>query len=161
MVCRISNQSKFAAIEEMLQKCTVFSSLPSLTLFKEQVFQREKLESTGIGQSIAIAHGKVTALAQSVVALGISLEGIEFEAQDGRPVHFLFVIASSPSRRLEYIKTISNILRTMREEIVQHELLLWHKNLLGLNELSPLTKLFLQTLCQQSFANLAVGVMPQ
>jgi len=52
--------------------------------------QREKLGSTGIGDGVAIPHGKVSDLNELVVAFGRSKKGIAFDAIDGKPVHLFF-----------------------------------------------------------------------
>jgi PTS system nitrogen regulatory IIA component len=54
------------------------------------LLDREKLGSTGIGDGIAIPHGKLAMLDRLVVSFGRSPEGIDFNAMDGRPVHLFF-----------------------------------------------------------------------
>ena len=54
------------------------------------LLERERLGSTGIGDGIAIPHGKLPGLDEMVVSFGRSREGIEFEAMDGKPVHLFF-----------------------------------------------------------------------
>ena len=54
------------------------------------LLERERLGSTGIGDGIAIPHGKLPGLDEMVVSFGRSREGIAFEAMDGKPVHLFF-----------------------------------------------------------------------
>ena len=63
---------KFAAFGEMVRNCSVFDAVSDKHAFLESVIKREKLQSTGIGHSIAIAHGKVAHLDRTHIALGIS-----------------------------------------------------------------------------------------
>jgi PTS system nitrogen regulatory IIA component len=56
------------------------------------LLERERLGSTGIGDGIAIPHGKLPGLEEMVVSFGRSREGIAFEAMDGKPVHLFFLL---------------------------------------------------------------------
>ena len=123
VMCHVSTKTKQEAILETVENCPIFSSLPDKDKFIKAVLRREEIETTGIGHGIAVAHGKVKNLSHILVGLGISETGIDYEAKEGQPDQFHFVIASTPSRQLEYIKTISNILRTLRDEDVRKELL--------------------------------------
>ncbi len=123
LICHVHSIDKVPAINEVIDKCSVFSTLEDIDKFKNAVIQREAIETTGIGHGIAIAHGKVHDLTEVKVGLGLSECGIEYYAKDGKPVHFLFVIASSPTKQFEYIRTLSTLLRTVRSPKVREELL--------------------------------------
>jgi PTS system nitrogen regulatory IIA component len=123
VICHISSTEKSDAINEVIDTCSVFQTLPDIQKFKHAVIRREEIETTGIGHGIAIAHGKVRNLQHIHVGLGLSECGVVFNAKDGKPVHFLFVIASSPTRQFEYIRTLSVLLRTVRDPEVREELL--------------------------------------
>ncbi|MDD3997635.1 MAG: PTS sugar transporter subunit IIA [Sphaerochaetaceae bacterium] len=152
VMCRLTATTKREAIIETIDSCPVFSIMPDIQKFKRAVLRREEIETTGIGHGIAVAHGKVRNLSYTLVGLGISDSGIEYNAKDGNPVHFLFVIASSPSRQLEYIKTISNILRTLRNEEVRQELQKLKRNCSWSDVHSPECQSLLQMLITQHFA---------
>ena len=114
LICHVDSLQKEPAIIEVIDKCTVFSTLKDIGAFKDAVIERERIETTGIGHGIGIAHGKVENLEVVQVGLGLSECGIEYAAKDGKPVHFLFVIASSPTKQFEYLRTLSTLLRTLR-----------------------------------------------
>ncbi len=123
LICHVDSIYKEEAILEVIDKCTVFSRLENIPAFKHAVIERERIETTGIGHGIGIAHGKVEHLDSVHVGLGLSECGIEYAAKDDKPVHFLFVIASSPTNQFEYLKTLSTLLRTVRAAEVRQELL--------------------------------------
>jgi PTS system nitrogen regulatory IIA component len=58
--------------------------------------RRENLGSTGVGRGIAIPHGRSLMVSRLRLAFGRHLEGIEFQAIDGRPVFSLFLIVAPP-----------------------------------------------------------------
>ncbi|MPM84489.1 PTS system fructose-specific EIIABC component [bioreactor metagenome] len=123
VICQLQSKEKTQAILEVIDSCSVFSSLPDLERFKRGVLRRERLQSTGIGHGVAIAHGKILGLNEVHIALGISREGLEYGSSDGMPVHLLFVIASSPSIQMEYLGALSSILRSVRTEEMRTHLL--------------------------------------
>ncbi|MGE4583474.1 MAG: PTS sugar transporter subunit IIA [Sphaerochaeta sp.] len=122
VICQIQATDKTKAILEVIDSCTVFASLPDLDRFKRGVLRRERMQSTGIGHGVAIAHGKILGINEVHIALGISREGIDYGSADGMPVHLLFVIASSPSIQMEYLGALSAILRSVRTEQMRSHL---------------------------------------
>jgi len=58
------------------------------------LLERERLGSTGIGDGIAIPHGKLKDLDQLTLSFGRSTRGVDFESMDGRPVHLFFLLVA-------------------------------------------------------------------
>ncbi|RTZ90090.1 MAG: PTS sugar transporter subunit IIA [Deltaproteobacteria bacterium] len=88
------------------------------------LIEREKLGSTGIGEGVAIPHGKLHELEQLVCCFGRSREGIDFEAIDGKPVHLVFLLLApenSAGTHLKALAKISKILKdpAFREQLIQ------------------------------------------
>jgi len=152
VICHVEARTKIGAIQEVIEKCSIFTSLSDVERFKKSVINREEKETTGIGHGIAIAHGKVRNLAHVKVALGLSECGIDYEAKDGLPVHFLFVIASSPTRQFEYIRTLSALLRTVRSPEVRSELLRLDDNYECIDPLSSQSDSLMRMLADQHFS---------
>lgn len=123
VICHIESNEKERAIDEVIDKCAIFSDLPNRQEFRNLVRQREIIGTTGIGHGIAIAHGKLRKLSRIRIAMGISEDGIHYDSCDGEPVHLLFVIASSPTRQFEYIKSLSTLLKKVSRDDVRDELL--------------------------------------
>ena len=73
--------------------------------------QREALQSTGIGNGIAIPHGRVEGLKTPIAALGLSAGGIDFDSLDGEPTHlFLTVLVPANAQGL-HLKILARISR--------------------------------------------------
>ncbi len=117
------NTEKYQAIHELIRRAPVFSEIKDLNRFEEAVFEREKALSTGIGRNVAVAHAKVPDIDRVLVALGISVKGINYNSLDGRPVHFLFLIANHPDRQEEYLKVLASIMRFIRDNSFRNFLL--------------------------------------
>ena len=73
------------------------------------LFEREKLGSTGIGEGIAIPHGKITGLDQLILSFGRSAVGIDFDAMDGKPVHLFFLLIAPENSAGQHLKTLAKI----------------------------------------------------
>ena len=119
----LQSTEKFGAIHELLSSAPVMKEIDDLEYLEHAVVHREKIQSTGLGNGIAVAHGKCMAVGNVVIALGISRKGIEFDAADGRPVHFLFVVANPPGMQLEYLLALSVLVRVIRDDNFRDELL--------------------------------------
>jgi len=78
--------------------------------------RRETLGSTGIGQNIAIPHCRALAVNRLRVAFGRKLEGIEFNAIDGKPVHYFFLIVAPPLEvSNQYLPVLGKIAQFAKE----------------------------------------------
>jgi len=89
----------------------------------ERVLERESLMSTGIGDQVAVPHARLSEVQKSSVVIGISEEGIDFNAYDGKPAHLIFLILtplSDPDAQIQLLCEISTIFqqRDIREEIL-------------------------------------------
>jgi PTS system nitrogen regulatory IIA component len=79
------------------------------------LLERERLGSTGIGDGIAIPHGKIAGLDEMVVAFGRSLQGVDFEAMDGKPVHLFFLLLAPENSAGQHLKALAKISRMLRD----------------------------------------------
>jgi PTS system nitrogen regulatory IIA component len=87
------------------------------------LLERERLGSTGIGDGIAIPHGKVPGLDEMVVSFGRSREGIEFEAMDGKPVHLFFLLMAPENSAGQHLKALAKISRMLKDPNFRKNLL--------------------------------------
>ncbi len=121
-VCHLDATEKFAAIDNVIDNCKIFDELKdNKERFRRAVHRREIIETTGIGHGVAIAHGKLPCIDKVRVGLGVSEEGIDYNSKDGKPVHLLFVISSSPFTQINYLKTLAKILKSVHDEELRNE----------------------------------------
>ncbi|MFP4363725.1 MAG: PTS sugar transporter subunit IIA [Spirochaetia bacterium] len=122
IILRLENSDKNEAIKEIIQKATVFKGIQDINCLINAVFTRERVQNTGFGHGVAVAHGKFCGVPGIHIALGISEEGINYGSCDGKPVHFLFVIASSPDKQNEYLYILSRIARHLKNDTFRNTL---------------------------------------
>jgi len=92
----------------------------------EVLQQREKLGSTGIGDGLAIPHGKITSLDEIVVAFGRSKKGVDFDSLDGKPVHIFFLLLAPENSVGQHLKALARISKMLkianfRQKLIQTE----------------------------------------
>ena len=151
VLCCVKSLDKFEAIEEVIQLCPVFSDISDIPAFTRAVLRRERIETTGIGRGVAIAHGKMPSIEKVHVGLGISEQGIDFQSPDGKPVHLLFVIGSSPFSQVDYLRALAAIMRFIKDVDVRKELMK-HLNLDFSDEKLEACNRFLHMMLSQHFS---------
>ncbi|MCX9157394.1 PTS IIA-like nitrogen regulatory protein PtsN [Niveibacterium sp. 24ML] len=75
----------------------------------DALFMREKLGSTGLGQGIAIPHGRIKGLRDAVGAFIRLTQPVPFEAPDGKPVNLLFVLLVPESATEHHLRLLSEL----------------------------------------------------
>jgi len=80
----------------------------------EVLLDRERLSSTGIGDGVAIPHGKLAGLPGLVAAFGVSREGLDFDAIDGKPTHLFFALLAPENSAGVHLKALARISRLFK-----------------------------------------------
>ena len=83
---------------------------------KRAVWQRESTRTTGIGQGLAIPHGKCPSCEGLILAIGRPARPNDFEFLDDKPVDTIFLLVSNPSQTGPHIQTLARISRLMTDE---------------------------------------------
>lgn len=89
----------------------------------EVLMEREKLGSTGIGDGIAIPHGKLKGLEDLVVSFGRSRGGVEFDSLDGGPVHIFFLLMAPENSAGQHLKALAKISRMLKDTSFRESLI--------------------------------------
>ena len=87
------------------------------------LMEREKLGSTGIGDGIAIPHGKMEGLNSLVVSFGRSNAGVDFDSLDGGPVHIFFLLMAPENSAGQHLKALAKISRMLKDVSFRESLL--------------------------------------
>jgi len=81
----------------------------------EVLLEREKLGSTGIGDGIAIPHGKLAGLEKLIISFGRSVTGVDFDSLDGKPVHIFFLLLAPENSAGQHLKALARISRMLKD----------------------------------------------
>lgn len=80
----------------------------------EVLKDREKLGSTGIGEGVAIPHGKLNGISQLCASFGVSRGGVDFEAIDGKPTYLFFALIAPENSAGVHLKALARISRLFK-----------------------------------------------
>ena len=89
----------------------------------QTIMEREELGSTGIGQGVAIPHGKCDYVDSLVAVLGISKKGVEFDSLDGEPVYILFLLLATTSSAGPHLKALAKVSRLLKDKFFREKLM--------------------------------------
>lgn len=86
------------------------------------LLNREALGSTGIGQGVAIPHGKSQKVKQMVAAFGLSKKGVNFDALDGEPCYIFFLLVAPEESAGPHLKALARISRLLKDKYFRDRL---------------------------------------
>lgn len=87
------------------------------------LLEREKLGSTGVGNGVAIPHGKVAGLTAIVAAFGRSPKGVEFQSHDHKPARLFFVLLAPENAVGNHLQALARLSRLLKGETVRNRLI--------------------------------------
>ena len=106
-------RTKNDAIAELVNLLAANSEITDPKKVLESVLEREATRTTGIGNGLAIPHGKCAGTNHLVMAIGRPATPIDFQAIDGRPVNLIWLLASPPDQTGPHIHALARISRLM------------------------------------------------
>jgi len=112
-------RTKRDALVELVDLLEDAHGLNSQGEILDRVLRREAMMSTGIGNGVAIPHGKAKAVDRMLAACAISREGVDFESADGEPAHIYILLVSPETVGASHVKVLANISRVLKEESVR------------------------------------------
>ena len=84
---------------------------------------RELLGSTGIGENVAIPHAKISEIDQIITMFGRSIEGIEFDSLDKKPVHFIYLVLAPMNSSGQHLKVLARISRLLKNKPLRESII--------------------------------------
>jgi PTS system nitrogen regulatory IIA component len=85
--------------------------------------ERERLGSTGIGDGVAIPHGKLRSIDQLLLSFGRSSKGVDFDSLDGKPAQLFFLLLAPEESVGVHLKTLARISKLLKSPAVRQRLL--------------------------------------
>jgi len=114
VVPALKAQSKKQVLQEMAAKAASLTGLPEREIF-DTLLHRERLGSTGIGDGIAIPHGKLVQL-DGIVGVFARLDRpVDFDSLDDQPVDLVFLLLAPEGAGADHLKALARIARVLRD----------------------------------------------
>ena len=105
---------KKQALQELASHAARIMGIPDTAIY-EALLQRERLGSTGIGEGIAIPHGKLPGLTRIFGLVARLEKPVDFEALDAQPVDVLFLLLAPEGAGADHLKALARVARVLRE----------------------------------------------
>jgi PTS system nitrogen regulatory IIA component len=112
---------KKQALQELAAKAADLSGQNERAVF-EILLQREKLGSTGVGNGIAIPHGKLPKLNKLFGLFARLDRPVDFEALDGQPVDLIFLLLAPEGAGADHLKALARVARLLRDSEIARKL---------------------------------------
>ena len=114
VVANLKATNKKQLLQELSERAAKLSGLSAREIF-DALLHRERLGSTGIGEGIAIPHGKLTKV-KSIFGLFARLERpIDFDSLDGAPVDLVFLLLAPEASGADHLKALACVARALRD----------------------------------------------
>ncbi|MDE2829658.1 MAG: PTS sugar transporter subunit IIA [Gemmatimonadota bacterium] len=123
VIVELEGQNKPAILEELVKELKVGDKITDREKVLQAVLEREVLLSTGIGNGIAIPHGKSENVTVLSGVLGIKSEGINFDSLDGKKTYIFFLLVSPLDVSGPHIKAFARISRLLQREDFRQRLI--------------------------------------
>lgn len=114
IISELHSQNKKEVLKELTGALLSFKGNLDKEALVEVLLERERLGSTGIGDGIAIPHGKIQDLDELILSFGRSTQGIEFDSMDGRPTHLFFLLIAPENSAGIHLRALAKISRLLK-----------------------------------------------
>lgn len=114
---------KQTAIEELIGLLESTGEIHDPARVRQAVLEREATRTTGIGDGLAIPHGKTDGVSHLVMAVGRTSTPIDFQAIDGKPVSLIWLLSSPPDKTGPHITALARISKIMADPATRKKLL--------------------------------------
>jgi mannitol/fructose-specific phosphotransferase system IIA component (Ntr-type) len=104
----------YSILQEFANAICSTGKFSDAQLLLDRLYEREKQESTGIGNGVAIPHCKIDHLQTVILSIGYSDPGVDFHAIDGGLTYYFFVVASPSSSSVMHLRTLAAVSRLLK-----------------------------------------------
>ena len=118
-----ASDTKDGVLEEVARALAEAEPSLSAERLQEVLADREELQSTGIGEGVAIPHGKISGLERIVASFARSVKGVDFESIDGQPTHLFFLLVVPEHSGGQHLKALARISRFFRDAEFRQKLI--------------------------------------
>jgi PTS system nitrogen regulatory IIA component len=116
-------KDKKGVLEELVDALLGRESTLDKNALVRVLLERERLGSTGIGDGVAIPHGKFSGIGQPSISFGRSRKGLYFESMDGEPTHLFFLLVAPENSASIHLKALARIAKILKNSAFRKELM--------------------------------------
>ena len=119
----IASRTKEGVLREMVHSLAQVEARIHEGRLIDILLERESLGSTGIGEGIAIPHGKSKEIDRILAAFGRSMPGVDFQSMDGKPAQLFFLLIAPEDTAGAHLKILAQISRLMKDSALRKRLM--------------------------------------
>ena len=123
VILDLAGRAKRDVLAEMATTLAVAEPGVDETQLLSILLAREELQSTGIGESVALPHGKLPGLSRLLATFARSRSGVDFDSIDGRPTQLFFLLVVPENSGGQHLKALARISRFFRDKSFREQLL--------------------------------------
>ncbi len=123
IMLNLATNDKYSLLETLVNLAAKSGKIKDINNVVQKVIDREKLMSTGVGKGIALPHAKTNAVEDSVAALAILKNEIDFDSIDGKPVKLVFLLLGHDSNVGNHLRLLSMISRILNNDSFRNKLI--------------------------------------
>jgi PTS system nitrogen regulatory IIA component len=121
VIAKLRATSKKQVLQELAKRAAESTGLPERQIF-EVLLERERLGTTGVGNGIAIPHGKLAGLKQLFGMFARLEQPVDFDAIDEQPVDLIFLLLAPEAAGADHLKALARVSRLLRDRSVCEKL---------------------------------------
>src|SRR4030042_3224646 len=115
IISQLASTSKEGVLRELIRAIAQEEKQVDENRLMKILLERESLGSTGIGDGVAIPHGKSKDAKRLLASFGRSLAGMDFQSMDGKPTHLFFLLVAPENSAGTHLKALARISRLMKD----------------------------------------------
>jgi PTS system nitrogen regulatory IIA component len=123
IIPQLTSKTKEGVLRELVHVLSETDRQVSEDRLIEILLERESLGSTGIGEGVAIPHGKSREVKKILASFGRSLPGLDFQSLDGKPTYLFFLLIAPENSAGLHLKALAQISRLMKDQAFRKRLM--------------------------------------
>ena len=123
IIPELTSTKKVDVIKELIASIATYEKKIDKEELLKVLLEREELGSTGIGDGIAIPHGKFKKINKIIAAFGRSFNGVDFKSMDGKVTHLFFLLVAPENSAGIHLKALARISRFLKDSSFRKKLM--------------------------------------
>jgi PTS system nitrogen regulatory IIA component len=114
IIPELKAKDKKGVLEELAEVIADYNTSIDKNTLVRVLLERERLGSTGIGDGVAIPHGKFHGISHPIISFGRSRKGLDFESMDGQPAYLFFLLVAPENAANLHLKAIAKVAKLLK-----------------------------------------------
>ena len=108
--------SKHEALDTLINAVGSNPAITNIDAFRAAVYEREAIQSTGLGDGIAVPHVRIEEITEATLGVAIAPKGVEFDTLDNQPVYVMVLFATPAGSNKEYLGLLAKVMLALRDK---------------------------------------------